>query len=411
MTLNAPDVLEYVRSQDIKFIKMSFCDLLGRQKNLSIPAGALSRAFEHGVAFDAASISGFCGVEASDLYLRPDPSTLAVLPWRPQQGRVARLYCYIDTPTGEHFEGDARYLLRQAERRLSNMGYRLQIGTECEFYLFLADDNGQPTDIPHDRAGYCDAAPLDRGENLRREVCLTLEEMGIVPERSHHKQGPGQHEIVFACDAPLNAADHLLTFQSTVQSIAARNGLWANFAPKPMPAHNGNGMHVNFSLWRDSSNLCAEPMQEPVQQFLAGILEHGRALTAFFNRLPASYERLGQFEAPCDIGWSRQNRAQWIRVPAARTHSDARFELRAPDPAMPTHLGFALLLEAGMDGLRRGLRLPPSSEAAEAGIALPRTLEEALDCALESPFIRRVLPETLLVHYVDACRKAPCEAS
>ena len=257
MNQTSQDVLQFVAENDVKFIRLAFCDLSGFQKNIAIQSSELQRAFEEGISFDASAAGGFAGVEDSDLFLVPDPATLSVLPWRPAQGRVARMFCGIVRPDGAPYDADARALLKQAARRAAEMGYSVQVGAECEFYLFETDEYDRPTMIPHDRGGYCDIAPLDRGENIRREICLTLESLGMRPESSHHEQGPGQNEVDFRYTGALTAADHLLGFKAAVKSIAAQSGLYASFLPKPFLEYSGSGLHINLSLFQDGKNLVA----------------------------------------------------------------------------------------------------------------------------------------------------------
>ncbi|MBO1679322.1 glutamine synthetase family protein [Bittarella massiliensis (ex Durand et al. 2017)] len=407
------EILQFVEENDVKFIRLAFCDVYGRPKNIAIMANQLERAFSCGISFDASAVQGFLQVEESDLFLFPDPETMAVLPWRPQQGRVARFFCDIRHPDGRPFAGDGRHLLRQAEGVLAEMGYTAKVGAECEFYLFLQGEDGEPTDIPFDRAGYLDMAPLDRGEDIRREICLTLEEMGILPESSHHEQGPGQNEVDFKYDDPLRAADDLTTFRSVVQVVAAQNGLCASFDPKPLPGASGSGLHVNLSLHRDGVNLFRAQGQGhswEAEAFLAGILERVEEITAFLNPLPQSYARLGCCEAPGYLSWSHQNRSQLIRIPAA-AGPYARMELRSPDPACNPYLAFALLLRAGAEGVRERKPLCPPcdcnlytapAEVLQGVRPLPQDLDAAVRAARESAFVREVLPQGLIRHLLES---------
>lgn len=412
MSYTTAEVLQFVKENDVKFIRLAFCDLFGNQKNISIMPGELPRAFQSGICFDASAVPGFLNVEESDLFLRPDPATLAVLPWRPSHGRVVRLFCEVLHPNGEPFEGDGRGVLRRAAASAAEAGYTCRAGAECEFYLFETDEAGNPTDTPHDRAGYLDIAPLDRGENVRREICLTLEEMGITPESSHHEQGPGQNEIDFQYSDVLSAADNVVTFKSVVDTVAARNGLRASFSPKPVADKSGNGMHINLSLEKDGRNLfkterdghCPE-----AEAFLAGVLRRAAEITAFLNPLPESYARLGSFEAPRYVTWSRQNRSQLIRIPAADSRH-ARMELRSPDPACNPYFAMALLVGAGLEGVKDRLPLcaPHNRSLLAPGAdvsgleSLPVTLEEAVAAARRSDFIRTVLPARTADAYLSA---------
>ena len=413
MNHTASEVLEFVRENDVKFIRLGFCDIFGMQKNISIMADELESAFEDGVSFDAHAIRGFRDVTRSDLLLFPDPPTLSVLPWRPGPGRVARFYCDIRNPDGTAFLLNGRELLKRVTARAEKLGYLCKVGAECEFYLFNTDDSGMPTSIPFDRGGYLDIAPLDRCEDIRREICLTLEEMGLGPEASHHEQGPGQNEIDFKFGGALSCADNIQTFKSTVKAVAARNGLFASFMPKPIPDSPGSGMHVNISLHQNGRNIfenAGEGEQGPAESFIAGVLAKTAEMTLFLNPLANSYERFGRFEAPRYISWSHQNRSQLVRIPAsAREHS--RMELRSPDPSLNPYLAFALIISAGLDGLENRVELPPAVDAdlfaerkdiTEKLTALPESLEKAIGLAKKSEFVREVVGEELLEKYCIA---------
>ena len=269
----------------------------------------LPRAFECGISFDASAVKGFMNVDEGDLLLIPDPSTLSVLPWRPQQGRVIRLFCDIYHSDGRPFEGDGRQILQKSTKKLFDMGLDCMVGPECEFYMFELDADGEPTKKPQDNAGYFDVAPKDKGENVRREICLFMEEMGLRPESSSHKQGPGQNEVDFRFSDALTSADHTIIFKSVVKTVAARNGLFASFMPKPIANRSGNGFHINLSLQKDTKNLFQAGAQghELAEYFIAGILRYVREMTLFFNPITNSYTRFGQFEAPRYVTWSQQN--------------------------------------------------------------------------------------------------------
>lgn len=406
------EVLQFVQENDVKFIRMAFCDIFGRMKNISVVAEELPRVFQNGISFDASAIDGFMNVEESDLFLHPDPSSLAILPWRPQHGRVVRFFCDIKHPNGLPFEGDCRTLLCGAVHRAKQMGYECRIGPECEFYLFETDDMGIPTKRPHDTAGYLDIAPDDKGENVRREICLTLEEMGIRPESSHHEQGPGQNEIDFKYSDALAAADNLVTFKSVVRTIAAQNGLHASFMPKPIAEESGNGLHINLSLAKEGKNIFKSGGAE-ADCFIAGVLERISEITVFLNPITNSYRRFGSFEAPRYITWSHQNRSQLIRIPAAG-EEESRMELRSADPYCNPYIAFALLIHAGLDGIQNNSPLcsPANFDlfAADKGIldninALPRDLEAALEEAENSKFVQRIIPKKTLHNYLAATQK------
>ena len=347
MNYTPDEVMQYVQEEDVKFVRMAFCDIYGRQRNVAIMASELPRAFAHGIAFDASAVHGFDMDVRSDLFLRPDAATLRELPWRPQIGRVAHLFCDIVHPDGTPFEADTRTLLRQAVQRAEAAGYAFRFGTEMEFYLFRLDERGEPTREPFDTAGYMDVAPEDRGENVRREICLTLEQMGIFPESSHHESGPGQNEIDFRYADPLTAADNAITFRAVVRTIAAQSGLYADFSPRPLPDHDGSGMHINLSARLNGKAV------DP-RQLTAGVLDKIRELTLFLNPCENSYERLGRDKAPAYATWSEQNRSQLIRIPAAFGEY-RRAELRSPDPMANPYLAFALLIYACLNGVENGI--------------------------------------------------------
>ena len=390
----------YVREEDVKFIRLAFCDCYGRQKNISIMPAELARAFACGIAFDASAIDGFGDEAHSDLLLHPDPDTLLVLPWRPEHGRVVRMFCDITYPDQRPFEGDTRALLKRAVCDAENLNTAFVFGAEMEFYLFQLDDNGRPTRLPYDEAGYMDIAPEDKGENIRREICLMLEQMGIQPESSHHESGPGQNEIDFRYSDPLTAADHAITFHTVVRTVAAQNGLCASFSPKPLPDWDGNGMHINISA------QCDEAAQ-PLPSVIAGILENIRDMTLFLNPCDESYRRLGHDKAPQYVTWSAENRSQLIRIPAA-VGEYRRAELRSADPTANPYIAYALLIYAGMYGLEHELQLPPASdfnvytapaEVLEGLKKLPGSLYEAAALAGASAFINEHLPETVISAY------------
>lgn len=398
MEYRAQEVIQYAREEKVKFVRLAFSDVYGRQKNVTIMASELERAFDSGIAFDASAVPGFGGEVRSDLFLHPDPATLAEQPWRPENGRLVRMFCDIRCPDGSPFEADCRHILRRAVRDAEAAGCSFAFGSELEFYLFRLDENGEPTRIPYDRAGYMDIAPEARGENIRREICLTLEQMGIRPESSHHEEGPSQNEIDFRYSEPLSAADNSLTFLSVVRSVAAANGLCADFSPKPLPEHPGSGLHINLSVRGGAEGA------EPLNYVIAGILEHIGALTLFLNPCEDSYLRLGGRKAPRYISWSSENRSQLIRIPAAQGEF-RRAELRSADPTANPYLAFALLIRAGLDGIERRLTLPEPAdfnlytappEVLSRYKRLPASLAEAAAAAQASPEVARWLPEPVL---------------
>jgi len=406
------DVLSFVRENDVKFVRLFFCDIFGFQKNISIMVDELETAFKNGVSFDAHMIRGFRDITQSDLFLFPDPSTLAVLPWRPGTGRVVRFYCDIKTPDKKEFEHDTRFILKRAAEKSRNMGYDCKIGAECEFYLFKNDEKGEPSNATLDKGSYLDTSPLDKGEDIRRDICLTLEEMGIKPECSHHEQGPGQNEIDFKFDDPLASADNIQTFKTVVKAISSRNGLSASFLPKPLPDAPGNGMHINLSLYQNGKNIFKnvnEGHSRTAESFIAGVLEKTREITLFLNPLANSYERFGKFEAPKFVSWSHQNRSQLVRIPAA-FGENVRMELRSPDPSLNPYLAFALIISAGLEGIEKNTPLPlpvdedlytADSKVTKALLQLPDSLQSAVDIAHNSSFIKNVIGETLLKKYIE----------
>lgn len=413
MDYNIKDVTQFIEEHDVKFIRLAFCDIFGTQKNISIMPTELPKAFEHGISFDASGVKGFMQEGRSDLLLFPDPDTLSILPWRPSTGRVVRFFCHIRYPDGTPFEGDCRRFLRGAVQQMQKeTGLTPQIGTESEFSLFKLDEFGNPTSIPSDHAGYLDIAPLDKGENLRREICLTLEQMGIMPETSHHEKGPGQHEIDFKHSGALRAADNLVTFKSVVSTIAAQYGSHASFEPKPMAGTNGNGLHINVSLYKRDENVFSIDTDAGSpgagESFTAGILAHTAEMTLFLNPSEASYKRFGEFEAPKYVTWSHQNRSQLIRVPSVTSADSPRMELRSPDSTCNPYIAFGLLIYAGLEGVQNNLRLPPPMNVtlfdADEQVTrrlqpLPSSLEEAAQAANASAFIRRVIPARILENY------------
>ena len=402
MKYSKEEVLQYVREEDVKFIRLAFCDVFGKQKNISIMPEELPRAFEYGIAFDASAIAGFGDETRCDLLLHPDPETLMLLPWRPEHGKVVRMFTRISYPDGTPFECDTRSLLKKAVEDAKKAGYTFAFGAEQEFYLFNLDETGSSTKIPYDEAGYMDIAPEDRGENIRREICLTLEQMGIRPESSHHEEGPGQNEIDFRYSDPLTAADNTMTFQTVVKTIARRNGVFVDFSPKPLDDKPGNGFHINMSVKpSDSSeNLC---------YMIAGVLEKVVEMTAFLNPTEESYNRFGMDKAPGYVSWSSENRSQLVRIPAA-VGEYRRAELRSPDPMANPYLAFTLMIYAALNGLENKLDLP---EAANINLykadvdtlarfkKLPESLSDACKVAAASEFIKKHIPTAILDIYCN----------
>lgn len=400
MGYSKEEVIQYVNEDDVKFIRLAFCDVFGKQKNISIMPEELPRAFEHGIAFDASSIKGFGDEKHSDLFLKPESETLSVLSWRPEHGKVVRMFSNITYPSGDIYECDTRNILKHAIREAEKAGFSFYFGAEQEFYLFTLDQNGKPTNEPFDEAGYMDIAPEDRGENVRREICLTLEQMGIRPESSHHEEGPSQNEIDFRYSDPLTAADNVMTFQTVVKTVARRNGLHADFSPKPMENQPGNGFHINISVK-------AADGSDQLPFVIAGILSKAAEMTVFLNPVPASYLRFGHNKAPRYVSWSSENRSQLVRIPAAMDEY-RRAELRSPDPTANPYLAFTLMIYAGLYGIQNRLELPQEVDynlyKAKPDILnklqkIPDTLEKACKQARQSEFIREHIPKAILEIY------------
>ncbi|MCQ2240988.1 glutamine synthetase family protein [Treponema sp.] len=377
------EVIEFIEQEDVKFIRLAFCDIYGNQKNLAILPSELERAFDQGIGFDGSAINGFTDPEHSDLFLFPIASTLTVLPWRSTSGKVVRMFCEIKRPDGSLFEKESRHILKQAVLAAREQNLEINIGTECEFYLFKTDDKGEPTKIPFDNAGYMSVAPEDKGENIRREICLTLKEMDIHPESSHHEEGPGQNEVDFRYAAPLKSADNVMNFITVVRAAAARNGLYADFSPKPLNGECGNGFHINISVK-------SEDGKDVFESFMAGVLSHIREMTVFLNPTAESYSRLGSGKAPTSIGWATESRTQLIRILSTRENTK-RFEVRSPDPTTNPYIAFSLLIYAGLDGINSNLKLPEPSDSKSYGELLPKFWGEAADIARKSDFIRKIL--------------------
>lgn len=402
MKYSVQEVMQYVLEEDVKFIRLAFCDVFGKQKNISIMPQELPRAFEYGIAVDASAIKGFGDEAHSDLLLHPDGDTLMPLPWRPEHGRVVRMFCSITYPDGRPFECDSRWILKKAIEDAENDGFSFYFGAEQEFYLFNLDDKGNPTIEPYDNAGYMDIAPEDRGENIRREVCLTLEQLGIHIESSHHEEGPGQNEIDFRYSDPMTAADYAVVFQTVVKTVANRNGLYADFSPKPLENYPGNGFHINMSV-------TSKDKSDNMDYMIAGILDHISDMTVFLNPQESSYRRFGSGKAPKYISWSEENRSQLVRVPAAMGEY-RRAELRSPDPAANTYLAFALMIYSAMDGIRNKTELQEPANinlftADEDTLSkftqLPVSLDAAREAAKNSDFIRKHIPERILDIYCN----------
>ncbi len=415
------EILNLAGEHDVRYVRLQFTDLLGVIKNVEIPVDQLTKALDNKIMFDGSSIEGFVRIEESDMYLVPDRSTWLVFPWDSPQGKVARLICDIYLPGGAPFLGDPRMVLKRVLERARDMGFTsFNVGPEPEFFLFKVDEYGKPTSEVNDEGGYFDWAPLDLGENCRREIVLTLEAMGFEIEASHHEVAPGQHEIDFKYADAVEAADHIATFRLVVKTIARQYGLHATFMPKPVFGINGSGMHCHQSLFKDGSNAFYDEKDElglsdTARYYLAGILSHARAFTAICNPTVNSYKRLVPgYEAPSYVAWSAKNRSPLVRIPAARGLS-TRIEVRSPDPSCNPYLAIAAMLAAGLDGINQKLELPApvnrniyimtDEEKEEAGInSLPENLSNAIDVLAKDDVLREALGEHVMTHYIEAKR-------
>ncbi|MCM3113865.1 type I glutamate--ammonia ligase [Neobacillus sp. MER 74] len=413
------DIKRLAVEENVKFIRLQFTDILGTIKNVEIPISQLEKALDNKMMFDGSSIEGFVRIEESDMLLYPDLNTWVVFPWTAEKGKVARLICDIYTPEGKPFEGDPRNNLRRVLKEMEELGFtNFNLGPEPEFFLFKLDEKGEPSLELNDQGGYFDLAPTDLGENCRRDIVLELEEMGFEIEASHHEVAPGQHEIDFKYADALTACDQIQTFKLVVKTIARKHGLHATFMPKPLYGVNGSGMHMNLSLFKNGENAFYQPsgdleMSDTARQFIAGILKHAPAFTAVTNPTVNSYKRLVPgYEAPCYVAWSARNRSPLIRIPASRGLS-TRVEVRSVDPSANPYLAMAVLLKAGLDGIKNQLTPPApvdrniyvmsKEERIEEGIIdLPATLAQALDQLKADEVIVAGLGEHIMEHFVEA---------
>lgn len=413
------DIFRMVEEEDVEFIRLQFTDIFGVLKNMAITSSQLAKALDNQCMFDGSSVEGFARIEESDMYLHPDYDTFEIFPWRPQQGKVARLICDVYTPDEKPFVGDSRNILKNVIKQAKEMGYIFNVGPECEFFLFHTDENGQPTTMSHEKAGYFDLGPMDLGENVRRDMVLTLEDMDFEIESSHHEVAPSQHEIDFKYAHALITADNILTFKLAVKTIAKRHGLYATFMPKPKYGVSGSGMHINMSMTDIEGNNIFNDEKAPLKlsktayHFIAGLLKHAKGMAAITNPLVNSYKRLVPgYEAPIYIAWSATNRSPLIRIPASR-NNNTRIELRNPDPSSNPYLVLALCLAAGLDGIKNQLEVPPAvdcnifemteDERLQAGIeSLPANLYEAIQCMKEDTFVCDVLGSHITEKYIHA---------
>ena len=412
------DIIKFVEENDVEFIRLQFTDLFGILKNVAIPKSQLKKALDNQMMFDGSSIDGFARIEESDMCLRPDLDSFVIFPWRPQTGKVARLICDVYKTDGTPFEGDPRHILKKAMAEAEKMGYTFNVRPECEFFLFNVDENGAPTTNSNDQAAYFDLGPNDLGENARRDMVLTLEDMGFVIEASHHECAPAQHEIDFKYGEAVKTADSIMTFKLAVKTIAQRHGLHATFMPKPKANMAGSGMHINMSLEKDGKNVFADEngkngLSEEAYHFIAGLMKHINGIVAITNPLVNSYKRLiPGYEAPVYIAWSAKNRSPLIRIPAARGKG-TRVELRNPDPTANPYLALAVCLIAGLDGIKNKLEVRDSVDAniyamtkkerRERGIdSLPETLIDAVKHLEKDELIMEFLGEETAEKYIEA---------
>ena len=409
------EVMTFVEENDVKFIRLAFCDIFGNQKNVSIMPEELATAFSIGINFDSFLVLGYDDSMYQDLYLKPDPGTLSVLPWRPQQGRVIRFYCDVVLPDGTPFPYDARKFLKDTLRECADMGFSCRIGLKSEFYLFKTDEEGRSTGEPWDEGGYLDISPLDRGENIRREICLCLEEMGIQPESSHHESGPGQNEIDFRTSDALGTADNFITYKNVVSAISARNGVFASFAPKPIKGKSGNGLHLKISTWKNGVNV-DEINPEFTENFMAGVFHRMRDITLFLNTQVESYERFGENEAPKYITWSAQNRSRLLRVPIVQGKRTC-FVLRSPDSGINPYLAIAMVIQAGIAGINNKEQLPPPVDKSSRLVKdeekasfdkLPCSLQEAVECAKNSDFLQNGNCKDIANRFIEVIEQERC---
>lgn len=413
------DIQRIAKEENVKFIRLQFTDILGTIKNVEIPISQLEKALDNKMMFDGSSIEGFVRIEESDMYLYPDLNTWVIFPWTAEKGKVARLICDIYNSDGTPFSGDPRNNLKRVLEEMKALGFTdFNLGPEPEFFLFKLDEKGEPTLELNDQGGYFDLAPTDLGENCRRDIVLELEEMGFEIEASHHEVAPGQHEIDFKYADALTACDNIQTFKLVVKTIARKHGLHATFMPKPLFGENGSGMHCNLSLFKNGQNAFFEPtgdlqLSDTARHFIAGVLKHAPSFTAVTNPTVNSYKRLVPgYEAPCYVAWSARNRSPLIRIPASRGLS-TRIEVRSVDPAANPYLAMAVLLKAGLDGVKNKLTPPApvdrniyvmsKEERLEEGIIdLPATLAQALDHLKSDEVIVSGLGEHIFEHFIEA---------
>lgn len=412
---NRQDIIDMVEEEDVRFIRLQFADIFGQMKNMAITVSQLERALDNRMLFDCSSIAGFSNSEDCDLFLHPILDTFEIFPWRPRQGQVARLICDICDENGNPYAYDSRNVLKRVLEDAKQLGYEFKVSPECEFFLFNTDEDGNPTNTTNDDGGYFDVAPLDNGENCRREIVMTLEDMGYEVEESHHEVAGGQHEVDFKYDEAMITADRLLTFKMVVKTVAKRNGYFATFMPKPLNGVNGSGMHLNMSVYKDGKNLfdTGDEVGDVARSFAAGILKYAPEICCLTNPTVNSYKRLiPGYNAPSYISWSKKNNSHLLRIPRTKGRH-ARVELRSPDPTANPYLAIAAALAAGLEGIKQNMTPPPSvdcdmSKLSEEEIealgvkALPVSLRSALNEAKKSEFLEKLLGKKLMYSYIKA---------
>ena len=393
------EILQMIEDEDVEFIRLQFTDVFGNLKNIAITPRQMEKAIDDRYPFDAAAIYDSLYDPQEDLYLRPDLDTFVILPWRPQQGKVCKIICDVCDRDGHPYEQSPRTILKKVLEEAKKEGYTFMVDPECEFFLFHTDDNGIPTTITHEKAGYLDVGPIDLGENARRDMVLTLEEMGFEIESSHHEKAPAQHEIDFAQGDALDIADALMTFKFAVRSIAKRFGLYATFMPKPRTGIAGSGLHFNLSMYRDGKNLLEDSYGSPTEtalHFMGGIMEHAAAMCAITNPIVNSYKRLlSGFDAPTGVNWAKHGEKALLKFHTI--NEEAKIELRFPDPAANPYLALAVCISAGLEGIRKGTE--PGEPNAEYGSVLPGNLKEATHLMEGDELMKKVLGEKLLHTY------------
>jgi glutamine synthetase len=419
--LQKKKILELARENEVKFIRLQFTDIIGVLKNVAITIEQFEKALDGKMMFDGSSVDGFVRIEESDMYLKPDPDTFVIFPFNQQHGKVARLICDVYNFDETPFVGCPRVTLKKVVQEAKELGYKMYVGPECEFFLFHTDEKGHPTLETHDNAGYFDLTPVDLGENARRDMCIVLEQMGFEIEASHHEVAPGQHEIDFKYADAIATADNISTFKFVVRTVAQQHGLHATFMPKPITGICGSGMHTNQSLFKNDENVFYDPsrkfgLSKVAYNYIGGLLHHAKAICAITNPTINSYKRLVPgYEAPVYIAWSHRNRSPLIRIPVNRGLS-TRVEMRNPDPACNPYLALAVMLKAGIDGIKKNLdpgvpidsnvyEMSENEKKAKGIESLPGTIMDAIKELDKDEVIKEALGEHITTKFKDAKQK------